>query len=438
MSNRANHPSERSAVTRLAELRGVAFTVDALRAGERAILVIARDETSARTPGAALAACSSDSTWTLRIGPPLPEPSDLQEMIGAAAGISGVRDMAPLAMAARMLFAEPRRNVILAIDEAHLLSHRSLAYLAEMTELLAPDAPVLQIVLAARPALLDTLAHPEFESFRNRLAEPRCETFLTSAKDASERVVSRPKEPPVGWAPPRPSPVESAEPIAPSPWFYRAAHAAAGLVAAGCLATLGYLALPAFSMDPAPLYALLGSSAPQFGSAPSDRAQSPAQLDSKETDEAVDPLMDQLADAVASGSTESVFPLLERIAKLEARLTPDGLRLLIAMPDRLASRAVAASAAGRIDEARRLEQFYLLADSARRRPDLLSTLNHGSIQALLGDKSGASDVSLVESSTRRSEVGEPRGIPAGGLPIPQQPEAEGDGGRAALSPPAVA
>jgi len=153
------------------------FIRDALRAGQPAILVTGRAQFSSHVPEAALASCASASVRTLHIRPPLPEPAEMQEMIGAAVEIAGGREMAPLAMAARLLFLDPRLTVILAIDDAHTLSHRSLLYLTEMTELLAPDAPVLQIVLAAKPALLDTLARPEFETLRDRLCRPQFESF---------------------------------------------------------------------------------------------------------------------------------------------------------------------------------------------------------------------------------------------------------------------
>ncbi len=185
MSDRADNLSQQATTARLADLQVVQFISDALRAGQRAILVTGRGEASVRVPEAALAAYANASARILHIGPPLPEPPELQEMIGAAVDIAGSRDIAPIAMAARLLFPEQRQSIILAIDDAHTLSHRSLSYLTLMTELLAPDAPVLQIVLAAEPVLLDTLAQPEYETFRNRLCRPGFEASQTSpaAKD---------------------------------------------------------------------------------------------------------------------------------------------------------------------------------------------------------------------------------------------------------------
>ena len=98
---------------------------------------------------------------------------------------------------------------------------------------------------------------------------------------------------------------------------------------------------------------------------PSDPSQSPARLDPKEAGGVADRLIDALADAVANGPAESVAGLIERVAALEAGASPEGLRLVTAMPDRFAARAIAAAAAGRVDEARRLEQFLLLTYPAR-------------------------------------------------------------------------
>ena len=210
-----------------------------MRAGQRAILIIGRGQHSVCAPSAALATGASNSARTLHIGPPLPEPSELQEMIGNAAGIAGCRELAPLAMAARLLFAEPRQAVVLAIDDAHTLSHRSLAYLAQMTELLAPDAPVLQIVLAAGPLLLDALAQAEFESFRDRLLRPPFETLQTMPEPSPAPYLTHDRKD---------------EPLAVSAKLRRisrnAVCATAGLVAVVCLGAIGAIPFPVFSMKP--------------------------------------------------------------------------------------------------------------------------------------------------------------------------------------------
>ena len=254
MSDRADNLSQQAPTARLADLQVVQFISDALRAGQRAILVTGRGEASVRVPEAALAAYANASARILHIGPPLPEPPELQEMIGAAVDIAGSRDIAPIAMAARLLFPDRRQTIILAIDDAHTLSHPSLSYLTLITELLAPDAPVLQIVLAAEPVLLDTLAQPEYETFRNRLCQPGFEASQTLPAAKDDRVFSRPQMP-VSWrAAPGQTHVQYAEPMA----AYRTGHgfvrsavrAAAWLVAIGGIAAIGYIAFSDFSVDP--------------------------------------------------------------------------------------------------------------------------------------------------------------------------------------------
>ncbi len=260
MSDRADDPSQQTPTARLADLQVVQFISDALRAGQRAILVTGRGEASVRVPEAALAAYANASARILHIGPPLPEPPDLQEMIGAAVDIAGSRDIAPIAMAARLLFPEQRQTIILAIDDAHTLSHRSLSYLTLMTELLAPDAPVLQIVLAAEPVLLDTLAQPEYETFRNRLCRPGFEASQTSPAAKDDGEFSRPQTRAQSVAAPSQTHAQHAEPMAADRTDHgivrSAVRATAWLVAMGGIAAIGYIAFSAFSEDPNPPSAL--------------------------------------------------------------------------------------------------------------------------------------------------------------------------------------
>jgi hypothetical protein len=265
MSVRANRPSGQGSIARFADLKVVQFIGDALRAGERAILVTGRGQVSVRVPEAALA-CAGASALTLHIGPPLPEPAELQQMIGAAVGIGGGREMAPLAMAARLLFAEPRPNVVLAIDDAHTLSHRSLCYLTQMTDLLAPDAPVLQVVLAAGPVLLDTLAQPEFDSFRDRLVRQGFETLQTSPELKGDGASPDPPKPVHDRTAPHLTLVGKDPPMAASPGVRGpgvrgpgvrgiarpAAYAAAGLAFVVCLGAIGSIRFPALSIGPNP------------------------------------------------------------------------------------------------------------------------------------------------------------------------------------------
>jgi hypothetical protein len=86
---------------------------DALRAGQRTIVVICRDPHPTRIPDAALAACASSTSRVLRIGRPVPKLLELQEIIGAAAGVAGGHGMAPL-----LQTAEPRQSVVLVIQSS--------------------------------------------------------------------------------------------------------------------------------------------------------------------------------------------------------------------------------------------------------------------------------------------------------------------------------
>ncbi len=447
MNDRADKPSEQGPIARLAELQVVQFISDALRAGQQAVLVTGRGQVSVRAPEAALDPCIGASAQVLHIRPPLPEPPELQEMIAAAAGIAGGREIAPLAMMARLLFADPQPRVILAIDDAHTLSHRSLSYLTQMTELLAPDAPdasVLQIVLAAGPAFLKTLAQPEFESFRNRLVRPGFETFQSLPEGEVDGAFPAPRKRAEGRATAGPANVRNAEPVAASPREHGimrpAVYVAAGVMAMGCLAAIGYIAFPTFfaGSDP-PTVSALNSAAPPAFIAPADPSQSPARLDPKQTGGFINLLIDDLADAVAIGSVESVSLLLERIATLEASASPEGLRLVTAMPDRFAARAIAAAAAGRGDEARRLERFLLLIYPARVRPDLLTASNERSLQSLLKDAPDVAGSSPIGEPPRQSEVAQQPKTPPSGLGLStEQPGEAGNGDRASSSPNAAA
>src|ERR1700730_11484756 len=169
MSDPADKLSAQGPIVASRAERQVQGICDALRAGQRTIVVICRDPHPTRIPDAALAACGSFTSRVLRIGRPLSELLERQEMIGAAAGVAGGRGMAPQALARLLQTAEPRQSVVLVIDDADSLPRQSLYYLAQMLNVLAMDAPALQIVFAARPALLERLSHPDFETFRNRI-----------------------------------------------------------------------------------------------------------------------------------------------------------------------------------------------------------------------------------------------------------------------------
>ena len=410
MNDRANIRPEQGRIARLAEIQVVQFVRDALRAGERAILVTDRGPAPVRTPDAALAGFVGQ---TLRVAPALAEPYELQRMIGAAVGIAGGGEMAPLAFVARLLFAAPGASILLAIDDAHQLSPRSLAYLAEITELLAPDAPILQIVLAARPVLLDTLAQPEYEGLRSRLCRPAHETLPAPPEAEDEQALAEAGGP-AQRAAKHPERSLNAEPgAAPSklPAVGRlAAQAVAGATALGCLAAIGYVALPAASNR------LLWPPTPIAPAAPPKES---ARLDPKQAGGVADQLIDALADAVANGPAESVADLIQRIASVESGASPEGLRLVTAMPDRFSARATAAAAAGRVDEARRLEQFLLLTYPARVRPDLLmpskpgSSASSPSVAAGGGDARAPGAPALAERPLPPASESAPSAGPAG-------------------------
>jgi hypothetical protein len=263
MSDRADEP-ERRPTTRLAELQVVQFVSDALRAGKRAILVTGHDQVSTRVPDAALAASAGASARVLHITPPLPEPFELQERIGAAAGIAGGREMTPQAMAGLLLSADPRATVILAIDDAHTLPHPALHYLALMTELLAPEPPILQIVLAAGPALLDTLARPEFAWLKNRLCRPGFEARQTLGVGRAEGAFSGLRRGASGYTAAGLAHPQHADPAAAVLAYHeyvdRFEHSTRGYViprsavyvagGLGCLAAIGYIAFSAFFDGP--------------------------------------------------------------------------------------------------------------------------------------------------------------------------------------------
>ena len=428
--DRADRPSEQGPINRLGEFHIVQFISDAVRSGQRAILITDRGQVSARVPEAALVACSSASARTLHIGPPLPEPPELQEMIGAVLGIAGGRELAPRAMAERLETADPSQTVILAIDDAHMLSDRSLSYLSLMTELLTAGTPVLQIVLSAGPTLLDRLAQPEYESLRKRLFRPRFETPPTLrgaetngvfSDTTGERAVGR-----VGAHPAHLRDVEPPEYRVAHP----AVHAVAGFVAMGCLAAIGYTVFPVFSAGSTPPnIQSIDSAASQEPPAPSDLSQSSTKPDHKQTGERVDLLIDQLMGAVASGSVKSTSPLLERVANLETSATPDALKLWIALPDRFAARIAAATAAGRVDEAHRLEQFY-----SRHSLFLRLAYSAPNEKSPLRAAAGASAASPIVDPPGLGQAEQSGAPPSGSALSAGQLGSAGDGDRAALSP----
>jgi hypothetical protein len=356
MSDPADKLSAQGPIVASRGERQVQCICDALRAGQRTIVVICRDPHPTRIPDAALAACASSTGRVLRIGRPLPELLELQEIIGAAAGVAGGRGKAPQALARLLQTAEPRQSVVLVIDDADSLPRQSLYYLAQMQMLnvLATDASALQIVFAARPALLERLSHPDFETFRNRitLAGGVTELSLERVQQEGEPVfypdTRRNKDleqdndskngdlalghentpsiaprlvqlPPLPTAPRRLGLVSGR--IAHRP---PVAYKAAVVLAMSCLVTISYVAFLVF-YDPTQSSAPAVRSGVQqeFSAAPGRSPSAP--LDPWQTDQVIASLIDQATAAVAAGHFEEAR-LLEQAAvqAASARVNPSG------------------------------------------------------------------------------------------------------------------
>jgi hypothetical protein len=321
---------------------------DALRAGHRTIVVVCREPHPTRIPDAALAACGS----VLRIGHPLPELLELQEIIGAAAGVAGGRGMTPQALAQLLMTAEPRQSIVLVIDDADLLPRQSLYYLAQILNVLATDAPALQIVFAARPALIERLSHPDFETFLNRItfADGVTEPSLQRDQQEGEPVFypdtlrnknleqendSKKGDPALGHGNTLPMGPRSVQ-LPPLPTAPRrlgrvsgsiahrppVAYKAAVVLAISCLVTIGYVAFPVFSDD------LTQSSAPavksgvqqEFAAAPGRSPSAP--LDPRRSDKVIASLIDQATAAAAAGRFEEAARLEQ--AALQASRIANG------------------------------------------------------------------------------------------------------------------
>ena len=360
MSDPADKLSAQGPIVASRAERQVQCICDALRAGQRTIVVICRDPHPTRIPDAALAACASSTSRVLRIGRPLPELLELQEIIGAAAGVAGGRGMAPQALARLLQTAEPRQSVVLVIDDADSLPRQSLYYLAQMQMLnvLAMDAPALQIVFAARPALLERLSHPDFETFRNRITlaggvtEPSLERVQQEGEPVFYPDTRRNKDleqdndskngdlalghentpsiaprlvelPPLPTAPRRLGLV-SGRIVRRPPVAYKAAV----VLAMSCLVTISYVAFLVF-YDPTQSSAPAVRSGVQreFSAAPGRSPSAP--LDPRQTDKVIASLIDQATAAVAAGRFEEAR-LLEQAAYQAAhqaalaRVNPNG------------------------------------------------------------------------------------------------------------------
>ena len=264
--------------------------------------------------------------------------------------------MAPQALARLLQTAEPRQSVVLVIDDADSLPRQSLYYLAQMQMLnvLAMDAPALQIVFAARPALLERLSHPDFETFRNRITlaggvtEPSLERVQQEGepvfypdtrrnKDLEQDDDSRNGDLALGHEN-TPSIAPRSVQLPPLPTAPRrlglvsgriahrppVAYKAAVVLAVSCLVTISFVAFLfflAFSDDPTPFFSddPAQSSAPavrsgvqqEFAAAPGRSPSAP--LDPRQTEKVIASLIDQATAAAAAGRFEEAR-LLEQAA----------------------------------------------------------------------------------------------------------------------------
>jgi uncharacterized protein len=368
MSYAADNLSAQYSIAERQVVRGIR---DALRAGDRAILLIGRDSGSVHIPDAALVGCTS-ADRLLRIGPPLPELVELKKMIAAAAGIVAATGISPQAMARLLLIGAPKQPVVLAIDDADRLPRQSLFFLAQLSDSvaslsasMAKEAPALQIVLAATAALLGILSQPDFKTFQSR---------ITIVGELPETLPAR-----LGTRAIAPQPVPLV-PAAPAP--HRLGHLVGGVMhtAPGAYRARAYRAKAAFAVGGLVLAFLafiygptlllpgrsVNSGAPRkLPAAAAGGSPSAAPLDVQETDRAIATLIDNIEALVASGPSgsdpESDAVLINKMLELISRLLPsassDGRKSVTGIPKRLAAKARAAEAAGRVEEARRLEQF---------------------------------------------------------------------------------
>jgi hypothetical protein len=345
MTDGADELSANSPIVNLRAGREVEQSVsDALRAGQRTIVVIFQDPLSTRIPDAALAACRLSSR-VLRIGRPLPELLDLQEMIGAAAGVVESRGLAAQVLARLLQTAEPMQSVVLVIDDADSLSRQSLYYLAQMLNVDAMDAPVLQIVFAAGPALPERLSHPDFEAFRDRITfvmEPSLESIQQEREslfypntrrdeDLGPEVDSNEGDLALGHGntpsiPPRSVQLSPLPPHRRGRLSGRMAHRStvankvAIVLAMSCLVTIGYVVFLVFSDNPTQPTGPAVKSGVQQQSATAQGGSPTAQRDPRQSDKVIATLIDQATAAAAAGRFEEARRL-EQAALQAARVT---------------------------------------------------------------------------------------------------------------------
>ena len=109
-----------------------------------------------------------------------------------------------------------------------------------------------------------------------------------------------------------------------------------------------------------------------------------------------------------------------------------------ALEDRLAARMGAAANAGRIDEARRLEQVFRCSPIPLLGRRDLTASNQRSVQSPRTAIPGASGANTIGGPAQQREVAQQPGFPPSGSAVSaEQPGAAGNGDRAALSPSAA-
>jgi hypothetical protein len=277
----------------------------------------------------------------------MPELLELQEIIGAAAGVAGGRGMAPQALAQLLMTAEPRHSIVLVIDDADLLPRQSLYYLAQILNVLAPDAPALQVVFAAGPALIERLSHSDFETFRNRITfadgvtepslpqqdgEPVFYPDTLRNKNLKQENDPKKGDPALGHGNSLPIGPRSVQlqdlPAAPRRLGgvpgniarrAAAAYKAAVVLAISCLVTIGYVAFLVFSDDPTQSSAPVDKSNVQQEFAAASGRSPSAPLDRQESNKVIASLIDQATAAAAAGRFEEAGRL-EQVARQMARL----------------------------------------------------------------------------------------------------------------------
>ena len=141
------------------------------------------------------------------------------------------------------------------------------------------------------------------------------------------------------------------------------ADVATAFLAMGCFGAMVYFAFVAFTGEQAshPLLPAEPDALPERAPAAVAPLHAPT-AEQRQADQAIAALVDKLEAVIARGPSESrpeenAAALLDRMTTLQASASLDGLYSVISMRKRFAARAQAAAAAGRNDEARRLEAF---------------------------------------------------------------------------------